>query len=434
MAEMDIDDDDDDELLRLPSSELRLPSSEEEHTAHAEDDKFDVLQLLATCKFVAEQAGEAVMQIFHALDTYEHVGYNETRSFEQIDNQWLENKKKLAAGKDASQRGMMTKKKKKKAVSDSDSDREQLAASPFKQKLPAFIKDSKLFHLSPKNAALSLSNAIITTAVQAHFTQPHLSYPNEAHVVDVNGTDILPQFIDIARCKRRKLLTENGQDVRQQLQQQLELTQPLSVFDALCAEDITLWIEPLDGVEAMSKKRKRSRQHVTILVGISDSKRPIAGLIYRPFSQQTVVGIPTLGYWTYGMPLLSVPLVSNKLKQKRKRIVVVGYHYSDTAKQYVNQRCPKHDQLALEGGFGHNTLRLLENHSDAFLHPCCESTFKWHTCSIEAVILAMDGHFTQTDGKALEYSHHTTRLKKGFIATLSGQDYHQQYQYKLYFP
>ena len=254
-----------------------------------------------------------------------------------------------------------------------------------------------------------------------------LQYPSE--VKELKKGIISPRWVEISKCRRSKLKSDYGEDIERELTK--KLPGKWKHFNNRDEEDLIVWIEALEGIESMSKKDRETQRCVTILIGIADrnTKRPIAGIIHRPFSGETAIGIPEMGLWPYKFT------VSNVLRSKMqsKRLVICKYSHSETTKSYIKTNCPKYDQLILEGGCGNNVLLLMENESDAFLHPDPENMHKWHTCAIEAIILALGGDFTQTDGKQYEYVDSTTRLKRGFIATLYGTKYHQQFQYRLYF-
>merc|ERR1712130_337674 len=78
---------------------------DEEESDEFKDDKFNIISLIATCKYLAEEAGNGITEIYHVIDNCEHVKYGENRSFKDIDQHWIQNRKKLTAGKNASARG-----------------------------------------------------------------------------------------------------------------------------------------------------------------------------------------------------------------------------------------------------------------------------------------------------------------------------------------
>ena len=427
----------------LPKDTFQLSAdSEHEHPEYDESDdhdSFNIFSLIATCKLLSEKAGDAITAIYSEIDIFDNVKYDETKSFKEIDQYWLNNQKMKNAGKNASERGKKSKKKKSKnkgkdyESSSVASSEIEGASSPFKQKLPSFIKDSNLFDLNPRDAARAISRAIITESLDMHFPELNCikyALPNDYTQRSMRFDDILPTFINMHQCKRRKLLTENGNDIARELR--LKMFDEFEEFNNLEEDDLILWMDAMEGSEAMSKRDRESLRSVTILIGIADANtnRPIAGIIYSPFTGETVIGLPSmLEVLPYNFTVSQV-LHS---KHHSKRIVINKYCHNDKVKTYLKQLRFKYDQLSLEGGMGNNVLLLMQNEADAILHPDADELHKWHTCAIEAVILALGGNFCQTDGKSYKYNAETTGCKRGFVATLHGKEYHEQFQYKLYF-
>merc|ERR1712154_392279 len=79
-----------------------------------DDGTFNIISLISSCKYLSEMAGNAITEIYDVIDNCENVKYDEKRSFKDIDQHWIDNKKKLKKGKNASKRGAKNKKKKKK--------------------------------------------------------------------------------------------------------------------------------------------------------------------------------------------------------------------------------------------------------------------------------------------------------------------------------
>jgi len=343
-----------------------------------------------------------------------------------------------AAGKHASKRGKLKKKKSKNKSKDYDSSsiassEIEGASSPFKQKLPAYIKDSNLFNLNPRDAAKRLSRAIITASLNAHFPELNcikFEESDDYQQRNMRFDDILPSFINIDQCKRNKLKTENGNDIARELR--LKMFDQFEEFNNLEEDDLIIWMDAMEGAQAMDKGDADSLRSVTILIGIADANtnRPIAGIIHNAFSGETVVGLPMM---RQVLPYnFTVHKVLHSLHHS-KRIVINKYGHNDTVKAYLKQLRFKYDSLSFEGGMGNNLLLLMQNEADAFLHPDADDLRKWHTCAIEAITLALEGNFCQTDGKSYKYNAETNKCKRGFVATLYGKEYHEQYQYKQYF-
>ena len=68
------------------------------------------------------------------------------------------------------------------------------------------------------------------------------------------------------------------------------------------SKDIVIWIDPMDGTKAYIKGEKTA---VTVLIGIANNINGecIAGIIHRPFTNHTVIGIVGYGLITFGYQL-----------------------------------------------------------------------------------------------------------------------------------
>lgn len=64
-------------------------------------------------------------------------------------------------------------------------------------------------------------------------------------------------------------------------------------------KDLTFWIDPLDGSSGLAEGHTR---HLTCIIGVSLNKRPLLGVVHKPFIEEepdidgkTYVGVPESG-------------------------------------------------------------------------------------------------------------------------------------------
>ena len=72
-----------------------------------------------------------------------------------------------------------------------------------------------------------------------------------------------------------------------------------SFSNEVAEEDLTFWIDPLDGSSGLAEGHT---EHLTTIVGVSIKGRPLLGVIHKPYIEQdsalegrTYVGLPKSG-------------------------------------------------------------------------------------------------------------------------------------------
>ena len=49
-------------------------------------------------------------------------------------------------------------------------------------------------------------------------------------------------------------------------------------------EDLTFWVDPLDGSSGLAEGHT---EHLTCIIGVSLNKRPLLGVVHKPFAERT---------------------------------------------------------------------------------------------------------------------------------------------------
>ena len=168
-----------------------------------------------------------------------------------------------------------------------------------------------------------------------------------------------------------------------------------TINQALDAKDVCVWIDPIDGTKEYTEGIKDA---VTCLIGIAYKGNPIAGIINRPFSNQTIFGcvdIPVLFFEKRAYSksdneqkeeydedeldfdniesvekITSISMLSSDDFDKRdvdRRIVCCSRsHLSDSITEYIKQCKPI--EIIQQGGAGGKVLMILEGRADAWVH------------------------------------------------------------------
>eukprot|EP01084_Bolivina_argentea_P045726 84154_1 len=217
-------------------------------------------------------------------------------------------------------------------------------------------------------------------------------------------------------------------------------------------KDICIWIDPIDGTKEYTEGIKNA---VTCLIGIAYKGHPIAGIINRPFSNQTIFGfcqIPCLFFekrkYTNSQKteietkmdekeekeydndlqfdnILNMEKISSiniltmedfKKRDKNRRIVCCSRsHLSDKITDYIKKCDP--GKIVRQGGAGGKVLMILEGHADSYVH-FSKGTKKWDTCAPQACLECVGGILSEPNGTLLDYSNKVQHQNSnGIIAT-----------------
>merc|ERR1712217_785823 len=229
----------------------------------------------------------------------------------------------------------------------------------------------------------------------------------------------------------------------------------------LVREDVCIWVDPIDGTKEFTEGIKNA---VTCLIGIAYKGDPIAGIINRPFSDQTYFGfvdIPCLfcEQRSYGQKQVenkedivddqndqnnvdqngddekekelefddisevekieSIELLKGedfKKRDSKRRIVCCSRsHLDEKIKEYIGKCKP--DSMIRQGGAGGKVLMILEGGADSYVH-YSKGTKKWDTCAPQALLECIGGTITEPNGDKLDYSNKAPqRNDNGIIAT-----------------
>eukprot|EP01084_Bolivina_argentea_P069282 126092_1 len=376
------------------------PKKEDINAKQNSNNEINLISLIATCKELARIAGEEICEVYKKAQGNEYqILFDDKRS--SIEKREYFKQKELQKQQETKQN-------------------ENNTVDP-KSLLRNEKRRTSLRSLDPRTEADLAANEIIYLSLQKHFKG--ITIITEESDIELNDTN---------QCVLEKLETKLFDDDGKQI-----VIQPIYIN----VENIVIWVDPLDGTKALMKGEKEA---VTTLIGIADqtTKRPIAGIVHRPFMKTCIVGIVGIGCYGFGYKNnnkydgiqfneiknnLSIRITS---KIKRRNIVTTKIHFREGMKKYIE--CCKADKLIQAGGAGGKALLIIEGAADCFLFPQF-GTKKWDTCAAEAVILSLNGILTEPDGNRLDY-HSDTDIQNsnGFVATLFDDIYHKTFLFPQY--
>eukprot|EP01083_Nonionella_stella_P208425 756384_1 len=183
---------------------------------------------------------------------------------------------------------------------------------------------------------------------------------------------------------------------------------------AVPTEDVTVWIDPLDGTKEFTRGDVKS---VTVLIGIAVKGRAVAGVISQPFVNSEATNRPKTVWGCAGVGVFGLE-ASNPRVEGRRKVVTTKSHYNDTIKKYLAKVNP--DEIIRAGGCGGKALMLLEGLADAYINPS-PGTKGWDTCAPQALIETAGGDWTLPNGSPLLYDRSQPQNLDGFVASIGSE-------------
>ena len=193
-----------------------------------------------------------------------------------------------------------------------------------------------------------------------------------------------------------------------------------SDFSSVPGERVVVWVDPLDGT---SEYTQGLLDHVTVLIGICVSGRPVAGVIHQPYynyksnkdtTGRTIWSLQGLGAFGISKP----ETVPDGLI-----VATTRSHSSKLTNAAVDAQNPT--QVLRVGGAGHKVLLVIEGRAHAYVF-ASSGCKKWDTAAPEAVLTCLGGVLTDIVGTPLTYDPNGDYVNRtGVLATID-KDVHKK--------
>lgn len=186
-----------------------------------------------------------------------------------------------------------------------------------------------------------------------------------------------------------------------------------SQYENVKEEDITIWVDPLDGTTEFVKG---ALLQVTVLIGISVGGRSVAGVIHQPFfghpeelkgrTMWALVGLGCFG------------VASQSLADDKLIVTTTASHGSKNIEESIAALKP--DEVLKVGGAGHKVLMVIEGkaHSYVFTSNGCK---RWDTSAPEAILEAMGGKLTDSFGNPIEYNYRSDGDYQNYVGIIASK-------------
>ncbi|KJH46620.1 inositol monophosphatase family protein [Dictyocaulus viviparus] len=177
----------------------------------------------------------------------------------------------------------------------------------------------------------------------------------------------------------------------------------------LTLSEVQVYVDPLDATQEYTEGLT---EYVTVMTCVVVKDEPVFGVIFRPFSNETVVGVKDWGVVTsFGE---KVDLVD--LEDTAKKIVVSRSH-AGAVEEMARRIFGNSYEIEPAGGSGYKTLRLLNGTAELYIHQTAIK--KWDTCAGDAILRSLGGAMLDFDGMLLKYGPTAPVVnKRGLIASV----------------
>ncbi|KAJ1352824.1 hypothetical protein KIN20_009243 [Parelaphostrongylus tenuis] len=173
--------------------------------------------------------------------------------------------------------------------------------------------------------------------------------------------------------------------------------------------DVQVYIDPLDATQEYTEGLT---QYVTVMACAVVKDEPIFGVIFRPFSNETVMGIKGWGVMSSSRGMIVPP----DRKDTAKKIVVSRSHAGDVEK-LARRSFGEGYEVEPAGGSGYKVARLLNGTAELYIHQTAIK--KWDTCAGDAILRSFGGAMLDLDGIPLRYGPTSPIVhKRGLVASV----------------
>lgn len=177
----------------------------------------------------------------------------------------------------------------------------------------------------------------------------------------------------------------------------------------LSLSDIQVYVDPLDATQEYTEGLT---QYVTVMACVVVEDEPIFGAIFRPFSNETIVGVQGWGVMTSSGGMITPA----DQKNTAAKIVVSRSHAGDVEK-LARKSFGDGYNVEPAGGSGYKVLRLLNGTAELYVHQTAIK--KWDTCAGDAILRSFGGAMLDLDGIPLRYGPTSPVVhKRGLVASV----------------
>lgn len=283
----------------------------------------------------------------------------------------------------------------------------------------SLIHNNLLKHVGSKGRTLEGANDIVTGAdLESHKMILNTIKDSYKRISIVSEEDTTTAFENIK--PEVDLLPVDRGEFASKLRANLHVieSQRAGRGSLIDQQETLIWIDPLDATQEYSENLT---DYVTLMACIVYKFEPIAGIVFKPFSNETYWSLKDLSTGQY----YHSPDLTQTLKESRSptgskdlRVIVSRSHAGDV-KQVVEKLYGEHNvDIVSAGGAGYKTIELIKSKTDVYVH--LTQIKKWDICGPHAIIHSVrSGNMTDLYGNQIGFGNQKEKVvTKGLIATL----------------
>lgn len=190
-------------------------------------------------------------------------------------------------------------------------------------------------------------------------------------------------------------------------------------------QETLVWIDPLDATKEYSENLT---SYVTLMACIVHQAKPLAGVVYKPFTGQmywSIMDTPS-GKYHHSSDLSKALDESKSLRKSSKkdllRVIVSRSHAGDV-KNALKRSHGDNVDIISAGGSGYKTIELLKGQANAYVH--LTHIKKWDICAPNAIVNSLNGRFTDLYGKTIDYGDKKAKIVTRGLAVSLDPKIHQ---------
>lgn len=275
--------------------------------------------------------------------------------------------------------------------------------------------NDKLKHVGSKGKTLEGVNDIVTSVdLKSHQMIVNTIKDSYRRLNVVSEEDSTKSFEDksveddLLPINRSEFASMLSSDLHEIENDHIRRSNPL-----LTQHETLVWIDPLDATKEYSENLT---DFVTLMACVVHKSVPIAGVIFKPFTNQTFWSmVDTSTGKSHQSPDLKEAL-SETSKTDDINIIVSRSHAGDV-KNLIGKIYGHGVNIISAGGSGYKTIELIKSKADAYVH--LTHIKKWDICAPYVILRSISGgNMTDLSGNEISFGDAKDKVvSKGLVAT-----------------